>query len=203
MKTRCAISTISYNSKEFLINVLNDLYNRMVISRWYFMYHFKEEDESKDHIHLWIMPNGTLNTMVLDKEFFEYDGIHEKPLRCRDWHSSDLDNWILYTMHHKEYLWIEKHQTRKYHYSYDDFIVSSDIDFEDDFRQAMKGSAFAIKLQQNQIINANLDNPAVLFTNGTLPWNMAGNINAYKYMETHYCIPEGTNRNGKRGHEGE
>ena len=45
MKTRRDISTISYNSTEFLIDKLDDYMDRHIISYYMFIEHKPEEDE--------------------------------------------------------------------------------------------------------------------------------------------------------------
>ena len=43
------------------------------ICDWYFVYHFAEIDERKDHIHLFIQPNTLLDTMDLQDFLREID----------------------------------------------------------------------------------------------------------------------------------
>ena len=59
MRTSKTISTISYNTKDFLEFKLMELMDSGDISDWFFIQHFAEEDEKKDHIHLWVKSNIT------------------------------------------------------------------------------------------------------------------------------------------------
>lgn len=101
MNTRKEISTISYNSVEFLTEKLQELLNEHIISDYMFIPHKAEEDETKDHIHLWIKPNKLLDTMDLQSFLQEYDPLHpDKPLKCIDFRFAKTDDWILYSIHY-------------------------------------------------------------------------------------------------------
>lgn len=129
MKTSKPFSTISYNSSEFLSVKLNDLVQRRVISFFAFVKHYKEEDESKDHIHLIVFPNGQYQTDALQDYLLEPDltDLTKKPLGIMPCQSSKWGDWYLYACHDTAYL-ASKTQTRKYHYLEEDF-VSSDKDY--------------------------------------------------------------------------
>lgn len=161
------------------------------------MKHKREEDERKDHIHLWIKPNTLIDTMDLQKHFLELDPNHpDKPLKCIDFRTSQTDDWVLYTMHHRAYL-ASKGETREYHYTCEDFMVCDEDTFEDTFQHALKGSEWA---KRNQVLQSLTDgrlNPVELITSGIIPLNMASQLNAYKYLQTHY----GLDRGGRANHE--
>ena len=53
MKTKREISTISYNTVDFLVMTLNQLIKDHVISYWMFISHLPDEDEKK-HITMFI-----------------------------------------------------------------------------------------------------------------------------------------------------
>ena len=127
MKTSKPFSTISYNSADFLQVKLDDLVKRRVISFYSFVYHYKEEDENKDHIHLIIFPNGQYQTDALFDYLSELKSPNELPLGIMPCRSSKWADWYLYACHDVSYL-ASKGQTRKYHYSEKDFF-SSDQDF--------------------------------------------------------------------------
>ena len=65
MITRSNISTISYNTDDFLIFKLNDMIKNHCIEFWAFINHIPEEDERKAHKHLFIIPSGTVDTFAL------------------------------------------------------------------------------------------------------------------------------------------
>lgn len=197
MRTSKPIATISYNSEQFLKERLNELMRNHKISDYIYIRHHAEEDEKKEHIHLWIKPNTLLDTMSLQEHFKELDMKNPtKPLKCIDFVTSKVDDWILYNQHYKPYL-ASKGESRKYHYTHDDFHYADEDTFEDLYNHAFKGSEWA---KRNQILEA-LDkgqlNPTRLILNGTVPLNMASQLNAFKYMQTHY----GTNRGKHADHE--
>ena len=199
MRTSKPISTISYNSQEFLIHQLNELVKAHKISDYMFINHFAEEDERKNHIHLWIKPNTLLDTMDLQKHFTELDPNHPlKPLRCIDFRFSDVDDWILYSQHYEPYL-ASKGESREYHYSRDDFVYYDELTFEDLYNHAFKGSEWSKRFQILEALNAGSTNPVSLIKNGAVPLNLATQLNAFMYMQTHY----GTDRGGRPNHEEE
>lgn len=99
------------------------------ISFYSFIYHYKEEDEAKDHIHLFVMPNGRIDTDRFCDYLIEIDttNIQGLPLKCLPCKSSKWDNWYLYGIHDSAYL-ATKGQTRLHHYENSD-IVASDVDY--------------------------------------------------------------------------
>lgn len=128
MKTSKPFSTISYNSSEFLQLKLNDLVNRRKIAFYGFIEHLPEEDEKKAHKHLYIVPNGQINTDEVLDYLLEFDSKNpDKPLGCIPFHSSKFTDWFLYSIHDKDYL-ASKGQSRKYSYQKEELIVS-DSDF--------------------------------------------------------------------------
>lgn len=161
-----------------------------------FINHFAEEDEKKNHIHLWIKPNTLLDTMDLQKHFTEYDPKNPtKPLKCIDFRVSQVDDWILYNQHYAPYL-ASKQESREYHYSHDDFVYNDEDTFEDLYNHAFKGSDWAKNNQILEQLSRNLINPAQLILNGTVPLNMASALNSFKYMQTHYrTLDRGTHSN--------
>lgn len=129
MKTSKPFSTISYNSIDFLSIKLQELTQRRVINFYSFVYHFKEEDERKDHIHLIVFPNGQYQTDALQDYLLEPDmkDLTKKPLGIMPCQSSKWGDWYLYCSHDSAYL-ASKGQVRKYHYNEEDFY-SSDSDY--------------------------------------------------------------------------
>lgn len=129
MKTSKAFSTISYNTPDFLANKLDELVTRRVISFYAFVKHYKEDDERKDHIHVYIQPNGQYQTDTLSDFLQEVDPVNllAPPLGILPCKSSKFDDWYLYGIHDEAYL-ASKGQVRKYHYDIED-IVSSNGDY--------------------------------------------------------------------------
>lgn len=126
LRTSKPIATISYNSVDYLTTKLDDLIRSKKIAFYAFVKHFAETDEKKDHIHLFMMPNGILNTDELDDYFIEIDKENPtKPLNCMPIRSSKFADWYLYSKHDKCYL-LSKGSKRDYHYEQSDFITSDE-----------------------------------------------------------------------------
>lgn len=138
MKTQRTLSNISYNTIDHFQGVVYDLANRGIIEWCYWVYHYAEEDELKDHIHFILQPSSRLDTNILAKEFLEVDYTNSKPLGVtKKWNFSGgkngMDNWILYCMHHPGYL-ASKGMIRKYQYEVKDFGATDYDAFLEDVR---------------------------------------------------------------------
>ena len=187
MRTSKPITTISYNSEAFLVSRLSELVRNHKVSDWIFIKHTAEQDEKKDHIHLWIKPNTLLDTMDLQnflKEFDVYDPT-KKPLGCIDFRLSQVDDFILYSQHFGPYL-ASKGESREFCYTRDDFRFCDEDTFDDIYQHAFKGSDWAKRNQILQALNENTMSPTDLILNGTLPLNYASQLNAFMYLKTHY-----------------
>ena len=125
MRTIKPISTISFNTKDYLLARLDDLLAAECISFYSVILHYAEEDETKDHFHVYVQPNGRIDTDRLREALVEPVPGEHKPLGCLPIVSSKFVEWYLYGLHDKDYL-ATKGQTRKYHYRDDDFINSND-----------------------------------------------------------------------------
>lgn len=127
MKTSKPFSTISYNTPDFLRVKLDELIRQRKIEFWCYFHHYKEEDELKDHKHLYIVPNGQLQTDQVGDYLLEVDPTNPKPLSCIRFKSSNFTTWFLYSSHDQRYL-ASIGQSRKYHYTKED-CVCSDLDY--------------------------------------------------------------------------
>ena len=106
MATQKPISTISYNSEEFLKEKLEEWLEAHIIQSYMYVCH-KGEDGDKDHIHLRIDPNKRIDPMELTEELKEYVIGERKPRGVRPWRPSLEEDWILYAVHDEEYLKIK------------------------------------------------------------------------------------------------
>ena len=191
MATSRELSTISYNTIPFLIDKLNDLHNRHIIIDWFFIKHFHEPDEGKDHIHLWIKPNVLIDIMDLQDEFKEYLPGEDKPRKCIDWNLSKRDDALLYFLHDPTYLdW--KKESRKYHYDKKEMYVCDDDQFEISFHHAFYESEFAQALRdgdyyKNHVHDGNL---ASLVYSGQVKLSLAPSLLALDKLD----------RNGRTTH---
>lgn len=126
MKTTKPIATISYNSKEFLQHTLQSLVKAKKVSFWAFIPHKAEDDEKKDHFHVYVEPACSVQTLDLEAQFIEFVAGSDKPLKTISFRSSKFADWFLYAIHDEAYL-LTKNETRRFHYSQSD-IVTSDLD---------------------------------------------------------------------------
>lgn len=202
MRTSKPISTISYNTSGFLVMKLNELVQSHKISDYMFIEHLPEEDELKQHIHLWINPNTLIDTMDLQDYLSEFDKNYpDKPLKCIDFRQSSTDDWILYSEHYPPYLAF-KGESREYIYSKDDFKFYDSDTFNHNYLHAFKGSDFA--LQQSRLLTISelaKDelSPYEAFLLGHIPLHMASSINCVMSMQDRFELK--TNRNGRNGHD--
>lgn len=133
MLRSCKISTISYNTDNFLTNRLEELKSARKIRFWFWIDHLPEADELKKHKHLLICPDERIDTRELDDFFIEDDPDNDLPLKTIDWNvTSNILDWILYAVHEPLYC-AEKHKELK-KYTYDKHnIITSDQDILDNY----------------------------------------------------------------------
>lgn len=127
MKTTKPISTISYNSADYLALKLEALRKARKIEFWAFIEHQPEEDEDKAHKHVLVHPAKLIQSEDIRDELMEFDPTHpKKPLGCQPFrHTATFGDWYLYGKHDPAYL-ASKLESRKYHYKHDDFRTSDD-----------------------------------------------------------------------------
>lgn len=138
MATQKPISTISYNSEEFLKEKLDLWFNAHIIQAYQYIKH-KGEDGDKDHIHLRIEPNKKLDPMCLQEELREFVPDSEKPLCCRPFRPSKEEDWFLYAVHDKTYLRLKYgggEKGEKLPYIWQQIVVSDFYDCEIAFVRA-------------------------------------------------------------------
>lgn len=132
MRTTKPISTISFNSYEFLKNTLDNEVKNHHITWYAFVRHLPEEDEKREHFHVYIIPNRIIDTGVyqdLFNEYFENGIALEKPRKCLIFVQSKFYDWYMYNTHNITYL-MKTFQARKYQYDKREF-VTSDADYFD------------------------------------------------------------------------
>lgn len=201
MITRSNISTISYNTDDFLILKLNDMIKNHCIEFWAFINHIPEEDEKKSHKHLFIIPSGTVDTFALSDILEEIDFTNPAMplLGTIFWKHSKFVDWYLYALHDIDYL-ASKGESRKYHYDKSEFIVSESDYFNElihscDFSQYTKHKKLREAVQSDVSFRD-------LFANGFIPVQQIGQYslayNLLKYGDMYY---DKTDRNGRSGHE--
>lgn len=197
MLTSRPFSTISYNSGQFITVKLNDLINRRFIAFYGWIEHYPEDDESKKHKHLYVVPNGRINTDEFVKLMQEFDPTHpDKPLGCIVPKNSKFFDWYLYALHDPDYL-ASKGQSRKYHYQPEE-VVCSDPDYLAEEVHQMDMSKFRhIKVLRSCVEQGVPFDQMVV--NGVVPipqiiqYRTAYDILSYSYNQT--------NRNGRESHQ--
>lgn len=200
MKTTLPISTISYNTGEYLELVLNRLLKSHIIQFWAFVPHLPEEDERKEHFHAYIEPAERLQTEDLREGFAEIVLGEEAPRRCMPFNSSkNFGDWYMYSIHDEDYL-LSKGMKRKYHYSRED-VKCSDTDYLDEkIRQIDLLHLTPYKKMREAIQHG--DTFEDMISRGNVPIAM---INQYK--QAWFSLvdierrKEETYRNGREGHE--
>lgn len=196
MRTTKPITTISFNTADFLRLKLDELKKAKIISVWHFIEHLPEDDEGgkKEHIHLYIEPSKLIQTDDLADYFLEFDPQKpDKPRKCLLFRTSKFGDWYMYVIHDKAYL-AAKGQSRRYHYSYDD-IVTSD---PDELYRAVREIDLSHLTPLREIIQAVEDGLtfAEYLKQGRVPISQI-----YAYQRAYELIAfEGTYRNGRETH---
>lgn len=135
MKTSKPFSTISYCTEHFITDTLNRLVVKGYLYFWCGIEHQPEEDEKKSHKHLFLVPNGQVDTDRILDELKELDleNPTSPPLGCLMPRKSNFDDWYLYSKHDVDYLAL-KRQARVYHYTDENFFYSSKEEFDEFLR---------------------------------------------------------------------
>lgn len=98
------ISTISYNSEQFLKRKLDAMLQAHIITDYRYIKH-EGEGGDKDHIHMMMFPNKRIDTAELRDEFNEVTAEADaKPLGCLPFRTSKADHWLMYVLHDHFYL---------------------------------------------------------------------------------------------------
>lgn len=142
MRTKQNVSTICYNTTEYLKFQLDELIESGFIDFYAFVKHKKECEEKKDHIHLFAMPSKQIETSFLNVRLTqkineEYTG------SCGIWHTvgkNNISDWLLYALHDPVYLRLKGINDRIYAYDIKDFITSSEDGLNELYYDALHSS---------------------------------------------------------------
>lgn len=196
MRTSKPFSTISYNTPEYLTEKLDELIETRKIEFYAFIEHLPEDDETKFHKHLFIIPNGSINTDQIQDYLTELDPEKpDKPLGCIMCRPSKFGDWYLYVLHDTGYL-AQKGQSRTYHYTPDEITVS-DKDYFNELRHTIDYTPYTRFTQIRQYAEDGIAF-AELVRMGLIPPQQV-----YAYEKTYNMLLQfsGTFRNGKDGHD--
>lgn len=120
MRTSKPISTISYNSHDFLRQKIEYWKSIGIIEYAMWIRHEPEEDEKKAHYHVYLRPAMLIQTMHLEEDSCEIDPQNpEKPFKMVSFRISKEDDWLLYSIHDPNYL-AEKGLSREFFYGFED-----------------------------------------------------------------------------------
>lgn len=98
------LSSISYNSESFLVERIESLVKAHIVQFGMYIKHVGE-DGDKDHYHIFLMPNKSLDPMDIKEGFAEFDPSHpDKPLGCLNFRPSKYEDWLMYAIHDPSYL---------------------------------------------------------------------------------------------------
>ena len=125
MRTTKPTSSIFHGSKEHLKYKLDDLLKRGEIDFYAFIKHNAEDNEKKDHIHMYIVPGKRIDTNRLVDYLMEIDMNNPLPIKPLPFQASKFDDWYLYTTHDSTYL-ATKGAERKYHYNRNAYVTSNE-----------------------------------------------------------------------------
>lgn len=197
MNTICEVSTISYNSHDFLVAQLNKLVEQKILQFWALILHKPEDDEAgkKYHYHVYGLPARRIQTMDLQELLIEPTTYNKDPLGCLPWTKSDFDNWYLYILHDIDYL-ARKHQTRVYTYKFDE-VESSDKNY----LYYLVKSIDMIKMNPlHGMYEAMKEGLSYgeFFCRGSIPVQQ---VDKYEYAWDLIKSPSRTRRNCRKGHE--
>lgn len=198
MRTSKPFSTVTYNTIPYLTDTLNELVRTHNVAFWAFIKHRAEDDETKEHIHLLVIPNRIIDTMAFTDLFNEFDPANpDKPLRCLPCKSSKIDDWILYAVHDTNYL-ASKGQVRRFHYRFDE-VVNSDNDYFVELTHEIDYAPFRRFETLRDMAKSGVPFCDVA-AQGIIPLHL---FNQYK--SAYECIQSGTMlyRAARKGHEDE
>ena len=200
MITRKAISTISYNSDSFLNAKLHDLIRQRYIDFYVYITHLPEDDELKEHKHLYIEPAKTIDTFWLQEQLREPDLANPDmpPLGIIKCVPSKFADWYMYALHDVDYL-ASKMETRKYHYETEE-LISSDVDTLREFIHTSDMSIWLKFRKFRDMVFAGVTFRE-LVKNGFVPIQQ---IKQYEYaynIFTNRVVPNSTFRAGGTKHE--
>lgn len=128
-KTKKPLSSISYNTYEFLKATLDRLIESGDLDFYCFINHRGELNEDgtreKQHFHVFMWPATALDPRQLRNEFIEFVKDEKFPRGFMPVIPSDWQNWYLYDLHDSDYL-ASKGQSREFHYTDNDMKRSND-----------------------------------------------------------------------------
>jgi hypothetical protein len=196
MQTSRLISSISYNSGDFLCGLLNDLVKKGIIDFAHWVKHEPEQDEKKAHYHLILRPSKRMDTNALQAFFLEPIA-GDKPLKCLPFTiSKNMRDWILYSVHDKGYL-ITKGESRKFEYSLGDVFSTDEDLLSEHWKEAHRGEDSRMNLFLKMMAEG-MDFGEIVKL-GVVPLNQYFQYRDIFFNENSRTLK--TKRNGRENHE--
>mgnify|MGYP004675502197 CR=1 FL=1 len=127
MKTVKPISSVTWNTEEFLQKKLKELTDNHTISFWFYVFHLPESNEKKEHFHIYLEPDCRVDTNDIRVHFEEVpkDSKEKDIIRPLPFEKSNFDNAYLYFIHNKLYL--NSKGLSKQYYNYTDVKTSDEF----------------------------------------------------------------------------
>lgn len=177
MKTRRAISTISFNSSGYLRVVLERLASAGVIEYAHWVSHAPEADEKKPHLHVYLQPGHTLDTAALRHEFEELVPGENVPRGTLPFCPAKFQDWYLYGIHEPSYL-ESKGLSRQHLYSPSD-VYSTCLDLLNEQASTIDQLKFRTAWHLRRMVAQHATWDDVLLS-GVIP------IPQYRYWQAYY-----------------
>lgn len=193
------LSAISYNTPFYLKYKLDELYNAHKIEFYCFISHLPEEDEKKSHIHLTIKSNGSLDSMEVQEFVKEPDPTNPIPRQTVGFNkfngnNDDVRNGkLLYDKHDPAYL-KSIHQTRKYHYKWDEFLTSNQVELDYYIEICRIPETSLAKFKEAMDKNVTIPN---MVLDGVIPLQQINFAKTFKNL----LQEEALDRNKRKNHE--
>lgn len=138
--TALPMSTISYNTNEFLEARLQGMLDAGKLDDYRFIRHYGE-DGDKDHFHVLVYPAKRLDFTAVSKDLREVDiTCTDKPLGVMPWRKSSPDHWLMYALHDEQYLANHSNEDEaksKIRYRLDEVSTPYPQQLERDYRRAL------------------------------------------------------------------
>lgn len=154
------------------------------IMDYYIFPHLADCDDKKDHRHILVIPNGTIDWSDFRKRMQEFDPSNPlKPLGCATFQiCNSIDDWVLYVLHDEAYLEWKDSPRNIVNYPKELMVCSDEDTFENYYYHAYNESEFAhhnTKLQLLQDPNVRLTS---LVSGGYYPINQIRNLDFYRKL---------------------
>lgn len=139
--TQSEISTIAYGTTAFLSQELAAMRQSGILSEYMLICHDRDTSSDgslkKAHHHIWAVPARRIDQTAF-RESLTMAVPGELPLRAMEVRKSKRSDWVLYVLHHPEYLASKTSSSDgKFEYSLSDIVHSDGIDIQELYLDAL------------------------------------------------------------------